>query len=105
MLNFKERLNKVTTFMLDIDGVMTDGKVLVMNNGEMVRNLNSKDGYALHLAVSKGYRICIISGGQNDAVKKVLERTGVTDIFIRQHDKMACYEEYCKLHNIKDEEV
>lgn len=91
--------------MFDIDGVLTDGKVLVMENGEMVRNMNSKDGYGLHLAVTKGYRICIISGGQNEAVKNVLARTGITDIFIRQHDKLACYTEYCKLHNLSDEEI
>lgn len=105
MLNFKERLNKITTLLFDIDGVMTDGKVLVMESGEMVRNMNSKDGYALHLAVTKGYRVCVISGGQNDAVKKVLARTGITDVFIRQHDKLACYMEYCALHNLKDDEV
>lgn len=91
--------------MFDVDGVMTDGKVLVMNDGEMVRNLNSKDGYALHLAVTKGYRIVIISGGNNDAVKNVLARTGITDVFIREHDKLACYLEYLKQNNLTDEEV
>ena len=105
MLNFKEKLNKITTFMFDIDGVMTDGKVLVMESGEMVRNLNSKDGYGLHLAVTKGYRMVVISGGQNDPVKNVLARTGITDVFIRQHDKLACYTEYMALNNLSDEEV
>lgn len=105
MLNFKQRLNKVTTIMLDIDGVLTDGKVLVLESGEILRNLNSKDGYGLHLAVTKGIRICVISGGHNDAVKKVLERTGITDVFIKQHDKLACYMEYCTRHQLKDEEV
>ena len=51
MLNFKQKLNKITTLIFDVDGVMTDGKVLVMESGEMVRNMNSKDGYAIHLAV------------------------------------------------------
>lgn len=105
MLNFKQKLNKITTFIFDVDGVMTDGKVLVMESGEMVRNMNSKDGYALHLAVQKEYRIVIISGGNNTAVKKALERTGVKDVFINQHDKLACYLEYLKLHNLTDEEV
>jgi 3-deoxy-D-manno-octulosonate 8-phosphate phosphatase (KDO 8-P phosphatase) len=89
MLNFKQKLNKITTLMFDIDGVMTDGKVLVMESGEMVRNMNSKDGYALHLAVSKKMRIVIISGGNNIAVKNALARSGVTDVFINQHDKLA----------------
>ena len=51
MLNFKQRLTKISTLMFDVDGVMTDGKVLVMDNGDMVRNMNSKDGYAINLAL------------------------------------------------------
>ena len=105
MLNFKQKLNKITTIMFDVDGVMTDGKVLVMESGEMVRNMNSKDGYAIHLAVQKKFRIAIISGGNNNAVKNALARTGVTDVFLNQHDKLACYLDYLKIHNLKDEEV
>ena len=105
MLNFKQKLNKVTTLMFDVDGVMTDGKVLVMESGEMVRNMNSKDGYAIHLAVSKEFRIVIISGGNNVAIKNALIRSGVKDIYINQHDKLACYLDYLKSNNLKDEEV
>src|SRR4051812_48947326 len=105
MLNFKQRLNKITTIMFDVDGVLTDGKVLVMESGEMVRNVNSKDGYALNLAIRKGYRVVIISGGNNQAVQKALSRNGVIDIFIKQQDKIACYDKYLQTHGIKDEEV
>lgn len=91
--------------MFDVDGVLTDGKVLVMESGEMVRNVYSKDGYALNQAVNKGYRVAIISGGNNLAIKNALSRNGVTDIFIREHDKLGCYKNYLDLHNLKDEEV
>lgn len=105
MLNFKQRLTKITTLMFDVDGVMTDGKVLVMESGEMVRNLNSKDGYAFNLAVKKGYRIAVISGGNNLAVKNALLRNGIEDVFIKQHDKMACFKEYVQLHQLKHDEI
>lgn len=105
MLNFKEHLTKITTILFDVDGVMTDGKVLVMDSGEMVRNMNSKDGYALNLAVKKGYRIAVITGGNNQAIKNALERNGVNDVFIKQHDKLACYLEYLEKHKLSDEEV
>lgn len=105
MLNFKERLTKITTILFDVDGVMTDGKVLVMESGEMVRNMNSKDGYALNLAVKKGYRIAVITGGNNQAIKNALERNGVNDVFIKQHDKLTCYLEYLEKHKLSDEEV
>jgi 3-deoxy-D-manno-octulosonate 8-phosphate phosphatase (KDO 8-P phosphatase) len=104
-MNYKTALTKITTLMFDIDGVFTDGKVLVMDNGEMVRNMYGKDGYALHLALRKGYRIVVISGGNNIAVRFALKRAGVTDIFINTHDKLECYNEYLKKNNLKDEEV
>jgi 3-deoxy-D-manno-octulosonate 8-phosphate phosphatase (KDO 8-P phosphatase) len=105
MLNFKERLNKITTIMFDVDGVLTDGKVLVMESGEMVRNIFSKDGYALNRAVAKGYRVVVISGGNNLAVKNALSRNGITDVFIREHDKLACYNEYKDVHSLADENI
>jgi 3-deoxy-D-manno-octulosonate 8-phosphate phosphatase (KDO 8-P phosphatase) len=105
MLNFKQRLNKITTIMFDIDGVITDGKVFVMESGEVLRNLNSKDGYALHLAAQKAYRMCVISGGNNVGIKHLLARTGINDVFINAHDKMAVYETYLAENNLKDEEV
>jgi 3-deoxy-D-manno-octulosonate 8-phosphate phosphatase (KDO 8-P phosphatase) len=105
MLNFKQRLNKISTIMFDIDGVITDGKVFVMESGEVLRNLNTKDGYALHLAVQKGYRMCVISGGNNVGIKHLLARTGITDVFINAHDKMAVYEAYITEKGLKEEEV
>jgi 3-deoxy-D-manno-octulosonate 8-phosphate phosphatase (KDO 8-P phosphatase) len=104
-MNFKQKLNRISTIMFDVDGVLTDGKVLVMESGEMVRNIFSKDGYAFNQAVAKGYRIAIISGGNNLAVRNALSRNGVTDFFVRQHDKLACYQDYTSLHALSDEEV
>lgn len=105
MQNFKQSLTKITTLMFDIDGVLTDGKVMVLENGEVVRNMNSKDGYAIHLALHKGYRLVIISGGNNIAARSVLQRTGIKDVFINQHSKIDCYEKYIKEHNLKNDEV
>lgn len=91
--------------MFDVDGVFTDGKILVMENGEVVRNMYSKDGYAVQLAVKKKYNIVIVSGGNNRAVKSILQKLGVEHIFINQHDKHQCYKDFIYTHNIKDEEV
>lgn len=105
MQNFKEKLNKITTLMFDVDGVFTDGKVLVMENGEVVRNVFSKDGYAIHLAVQKKYKLVIISGGNNVAIKNLLIRSGIEHIFINQHDKLQCYKDFIYEHNINNEQV
>jgi 3-deoxy-D-manno-octulosonate 8-phosphate phosphatase (KDO 8-P phosphatase) len=105
MQNFKEKLNKITTLIFDIDGVFTDNKVLVMENGEVVRNVHSKDGYAIQLAVKKGYRLVILSGGNNVAVKNLLAKTGIQHLFINQHDKLQCYKDFIYENNLKEEEI
>jgi len=61
--NYKELLKKITTMIFDYDGVFTDGKIIITEAGEQLRTANVKDGYALQLAVKKGYRIAVISGG------------------------------------------
>ncbi len=104
-MNFKQRLTKIKTLVFDVDGVMTDGKVLVMLNGEMVRNLNSKDGYALQLAVKKNYRLVVITGGNNVAVKNSLEKSGIRDIFINQHDKLKCFQAFVETNELNADEI
>lgn len=105
MENFKQKLTKIKTLMFDIDGVLTNGQVLLMENGEVVRNMNSKDGYALQLAAKKGYEIVIISGGNSQPVKAALLRHGVKEVFLLQYDKLACYKDYINTHNLAEEEI
>ena len=105
MRNFKEKLNDIKTFLFDVDGVLTNGTVLVMANGEIVRNLNSKDGYALQLAIKKGYRVGIITGGNSQAVKIALHTLGIEDIFLSQKDKLQCYKDYINENQLKEEEI
>lgn len=105
MLNFKERLPKIKTFLFDVDGVLTNDSVQIMPDGELVRNMNSKDRYALQLAVKKGYRIAIITGGNSNAVKNALTTIGIKDIFLGQNNKINCYEDYILEHDLKEEEI
>jgi len=105
MQNFKEKLTKITTLIFDIDGVFTDNKVLVMESGEVVRNVHSKDGYAIQIAVKKGYRLVILSGGNNVAVKNLLAKTGIAFLYINQHDKLQCYKDFIYENNLNEEEI
>jgi 3-deoxy-D-manno-octulosonate 8-phosphate phosphatase (KDO 8-P phosphatase) len=104
-MNFKSRLNAVTTFIFDVDGVLTDGKVFLLPGGHQVRNMNIKDGYALQLAVKKGYKICIISGGKSEDVKQRLSLLGIEDIFMSAHDKLSVYKDFIAEHEISDNQV
>lgn len=91
-----EKLKQITTFIFDVDGVLTDGNILVTETGEQLRNFNTKDGFALQLAVKKGYKICVISGGTSQGVFKRLNALGIVDIFLGVHQKLEVFENYFK---------
>jgi len=103
--SYKEIMPQITTFIFDVDGVLTDGKVTIFDNGELIRSMNIKDGYAMKTAVDKGYNVCIISGGTNEAVKLRLRGLGITDIYLGAHHKVEQLDEYLDIYNIKPEQV
>ena len=78
---------KITTFIFDIDGVLTDGKILVLETGEWARVMHTKDGYALQLAIKKGYRIFIVSGAAKSAVDARLKKLGIEEVHFGVKDK------------------
>jgi len=99
--NYKEYLEHITSFVFDVDGVLTDGTIMIT----MLRNMNIKDGYAIKQAVDKGYNVCIISGGSNEGVRQRLKGLGVTDIYLGAHHKTEQLDEYFDVYDIKPENV
>ncbi|CAN5559115.1 HAD-IIIA family hydrolase [soil metagenome] len=97
--------NPITTFVFDVDGVLTDGTLFLFPGGEMVRRMNIKDGYALQLAVKKGYHVVIISGGFSELVKERLEKLGVNKVFMSVHNKKMVLEQYMAEHDLLKEQV
>jgi 3-deoxy-D-manno-octulosonate 8-phosphate phosphatase (KDO 8-P phosphatase) len=104
-MNVLELFNKITTFIFDVDGVLTDGTVLVLENGLQARRMNIKDGFALQMALKNGYRVKIISGGNSPEVKDRLEKLGVTDTELAVLDKKAAVSAYITVNRLKKEEV
>lgn len=94
MKPFLQQLNDITTFVFDIDGVLTDGSVYVTENGDQFRQFNIKDGYALQLAVKCGYRVCAISGAHAESSRYRLNRLGVEDVYTGCKDKVATFNQY-----------
>ncbi|MCH7523999.1 MAG: HAD-IIIA family hydrolase [Bacteroidetes bacterium] len=103
--SYKEYLQHITTFIFDVDGVLTDGTVAITTSGEMLRKMNIKDGYALKTAVDNGFNVCVISGGSNEGVRIRLRGLGITDIYLGAHNKIEQLEEYLDIYNIKAENV
>ncbi len=103
--NYKEYLQHISTFIFDVDGVLTDGTVQVTDTGGLLRRMSVKDGYALKTAIDMGFNICIITGGTNEGVRMRLEGLGIKDIFLGAHHKIDQLNEYLTTHHIKSENV
>lgn len=104
MISYKERLNDITTFIFDVDGVLSDGKIYPLGN-DLLRSLNTKDGYALQYAAKKGYNIFIITGGNSIAIKNALLHVGVIEVCLGSSNKLAVYERLKSEYKFNDDEV
>ena len=103
--SYKQYLSNITTIILDVDGVLTNGLVTIMSDGQLLRQMNIKDGYALKTAVDAGLRICIISGGKNDGVKTRLENLGIKDVYLGIHNKIEKYYEILDGYQLVKDEI
>ncbi len=104
MQNYKIKLNKISTFIFDVDGVFTDGKVYLIND-DVIRALNSKDGYAIQYATKLGYKIFIITGGNSQQVKDRLLNLGVNEVHLAVKRKLECYDNILLRFQLSPEEV
>lgn len=104
MTSYKEGLNKITTFIFDVDGVLTNGDVSLYTD-EIVRTINSRDGYALQYAAKMGYNIFIITGGDSKEVKKRLLVAGAKEVCLSVSNKMNTYNDLKSTYNFSDDEV
>jgi 3-deoxy-D-manno-octulosonate 8-phosphate phosphatase (KDO 8-P phosphatase) len=104
-ISYKQLLPNINTFIFDVDGVLTNGVVTIMPDGEMIRQMNIKDGYALKSAVNAGFNVCIISGGTNEGVRTRLANLGIKDIYLGAHDKIKQYNELVQKYQLKPENV
>ncbi len=103
--SYKELMNDIKAFIFDIDGVLTDGTVHIAEDGQLLRQMNIKDGYAMKVAIDKGYPICIISGGSNEGVRIRLQNLGIKDIYMATPDKVEKFHEICDAYQLKPEEI
>jgi 3-deoxy-D-manno-octulosonate 8-phosphate phosphatase (KDO 8-P phosphatase) len=100
MESFLNKLKDITTFIFDVDGVLTDGSVFVTETGEQSRAFNIKDGYALQLAVKCGYNVCAISGSRSKTAIYRLNSLGIKDVFIGAHVKVDKFKNYLESKHI-----
>jgi 3-deoxy-D-manno-octulosonate 8-phosphate phosphatase (KDO 8-P phosphatase) len=107
MADLQERFKQITTFIFDVDGVMTDGSVNALETGEQYRTFNIRDGYAIERAVHSGYRVAVLSAGNQISVRKRLEFLKIKDIFMGgpTEQKIYAYLGYLNRDQINEAEV
>ncbi len=98
-------LDRVSTFVLDVDGVLTNGDLLITEQGEMLRTMNIRDGYAIKNALNKGYRVAIITGGGSKGVRDRLAKLGVQDIYDSCEDKPTALRDLMEKYKLDGAEV
>ena len=103
--NYKALLPHITTFIFDVDGVMTNGKVLITSEGEMYREMDTKDGYALKCALDQGFKVCIISGGTNEGVRNRLRALGIYDIYLGAQHKGDPFQDLLDSYELSPDEI
>lgn len=98
-------LSQIKAFIFDVDGVLTDGTLLAFASGEQVRAFNIKDGFAIRYAISKGYPVAIISGRQEEGVRKRMESLDVADIYLGIPDKQISFDSFLQKYKLQANQV
>lgn len=100
MGNFKEDIVKTEAFIFDVDGVMTDGGIMPLVDGDFIRKYYAKDGYAIAYALRMGYKVCIITGGRGATLDHRLKMLGITDVYLDCIDKISAMQDFFARHGL-----
>ena len=103
MINYD--LTQIKAVIFDVDGVLSRETIVLSSEGEPLRTVNIKDGYAIQLAQKLGLRIAILTGGNTEAIRKRYAGLGVEDIYMGCAVKVTAYREFLKKYALKSEEV
>ena len=103
----ESKLQKIKSFVFDVDGVLTDGGILATAEGDLFRVFDSKDSFALRMAYMKGYHVGVITGGVSESIRRRFRTCGVPpeDIYMNSRKKMDDFEDFCARHSLAPEEV
>lgn len=105
--NYKVKLHKIKAFAFDVDGVLTRGDVISTPDGDLLRSFDAKDGFALRVAVKRGYPVAIITGGCSESIARRFRTLGIpdSDVYQRSKNKIPDFLDFCKRYSISPEEV
>lgn len=103
MINYD--LKKIKAFAFDVDGVLSKNNVILFEGGQPCRTANIKDGYALQLAVKRGFEVAIITGGRSMAVSTRYDGLGVQSVYLGCSLKIETYNDWKAEKGLTDDQV
>ena len=100
-------LLKIKAFAYDIDGVATDGSILCIPGGDLLRVYDAKDSFAVRMASMNGYPVAVITGGSSLSIRERMVTTGLKpeDVFLHCRNKMDEFRQFCERYDLQPEEV
>lgn len=90
--DLQDRLKKIKLFILDVDGVMTDGRIFWLEGHGWTRHFHIKDGYGLKVLMRSGIDVAVISGGDSKDVRSRMEFLKIKHVFLGDEDKLKALE-------------
>jgi 3-deoxy-D-manno-octulosonate 8-phosphate phosphatase (KDO 8-P phosphatase) len=100
-----ELFKRIRLVVLDMDGVLTDGKLLILDNSNWARKMDIKDGYSIQFAIQKGLKIAVVTGSFSEAVKERLAKLGVDSFHQNVTNKGNSINELATIHGLLKEEI
>jgi len=99
------KAKNIKLLLLDVDGVMTDGRIILDNQGNEQKAFHVRDGHGIKLAQKAGIIIGIITGRKSEVVNIRARELGITEVYQGAHEKIAIYDEILKKYGFRDAEV
>ena len=100
-MNYKKALNKISTFIFDVDGVMTDGTLSLCSSGELIRTMNTRDGYAFELLRNNGIKTGIITSEKTEIVSNRAKKLKIDYLFQGVKNKFEVISDFCSKNKIE----
>lgn len=104
-MNILNNFKAITTFVFDMDGVLTDGTLLIIKGDEWIRKMHIKDGYALQLAAKKNYNVVVLSKSSSQPVKERLAVLGIKDVYMKIANKREKLKEYMQERSLTPAQI
>ncbi|GBE03803.1 3-deoxy-D-manno-octulosonate 8-phosphate phosphatase KdsC [bacterium BMS3Abin09] len=101
----KDKASKIKLLLLDVDGVMTDGSIILDNNGNELKRFHVRDGHGIRMLQKVGITVGIITGRKSKVVEVRAKELGIKEVHQKIFKKSAVYEKLLKKYKCKDENV